>query len=1666
MARKQATLLAAGVLAAFALGLLLGRFSAPRDGDPNSQPIAAAEQGAGQRAGSPRVGPDAPARRRAFQEPRAEDAERPAVEQAEGFAYQRLTLDTGGDAPRACFQFTEALDDSGDVNYADFVRLTPDAGAAVEVDGQSLCLAGLGFDQDYRARLRAGLPAGGGARLERAEEVVIAFGDKPAYVGFAGDGVILPRLEADGLGIETVNVEKVAIAVRRVSDRALARKTMVAGEAVGENRYSYVWDREDGEDVGAPVWDGEIAVDAERNETATTVFALGAALDSLKPGAYFVRVRDASPGADERRPAQAWRWVMFTDMALTTYSGADGVDVFVRSIATARPVAGAELSLIAENNDILATAVVNADGRARFAGPAVNGEGPLRPRMIMAYGPQDDFAALDLSRAPLDLSDRDVGGRGAPSRLDAYVYFDRGIYRPGETAHLSGLLRDAAGRAVDRPLTVVIRRPNGAEAERRRIDALDIGAFSFAYPVPASAARGVWSVSVTADGLDRPVGAASFSVEDFVPQRLEVALEGDEATPIRPGAAREMTVASRYLYGAPASGLAVEAEARLCLDPNPFPDFSKFRFGPVNARFDERFLTLPNTTTDADGAATLSLNADDAPTGVGAPLRADLVVGVVEPGGRVVRESARIPVRPDDYYVGLKLAEDKRSFGEGETVEVEAVLLDWTGAVSEGELEWRLVEEDYWFDWYRDGGEWRWRRSFRDILVAEGREATGAEALSRLVSQRLDPGTYRLRVSQAGGKAVSDIRFYVGWRSHAAGADTPDQAVLTLQNDAVTPGARARLYLNPPYEGEAVIAVATDRIHEVQRVRAGAAGREIIIDTNPDWGAGFYVLATVVTPRDPGDRPTPRRAMAVTYVPFDMGARTLALDIDAPEMIRPRQTLDLGIDVDGAAPGSAVMMTVAAVDEGILRLTKFASPDPVDHFYGKKRLGVAVRDDYGRMLNANLAAPARFGGDQLGGEGLTVVPTKSVALFSGLVTVGADGRAAVPVEVPDFNGELRLMAVAWSADRLGAASEPLTVRDAVPAELALPRFLAPGDTASATLLIDNVDGAAGDYVVSITGEDPARVEETQTFTLAQGEKATAVFPVEAGAAGIGAVKLDVEGPDGFSVSRSYPIQSRTPYFPATEVRTAALGPGETFALTDAVLEPFVEGTASLAVSFSRLRGVEPGPLLDSLYRYPYGCTEQLTSSAMPLLFVDALGAEAGRGPERAVRPRVQKAVNTILNRQSPNGAFGLWRVGDRYANPWLGPYVADFLYRAREEGYAVPQVALDSAYRSLAEIARLDRWYPASYQTDVYDGGNSNDTRERLRRRSAAYALYVLARAGRADLSDLRYFHDALLTETPSPLARAQIGAALAIMGDRARAASAFDQAEEALGWDNRGDYYQSPLRDAAGVLALAAESGETDRIEQLTILFQSFMKDPTAMHTQEQAHVLLAAQALLRRSGPMALSLNGEALSDLAPAPSFVPTAAQIAAGVEYGNTGQGEVFRSLSITGAPKTAPPATNQGFALTKRVATRDGRPVDLSTVRQNDRLVVVLSGTASDNRLHPAVIADLLPAGFEIETVLRPADGAQRNPRRGGGNNSGGPYQWIGEISYPRVAEARDDRFIAAVDVRGRDRFTVAYIVRAVTPGSFIMPGAVMEDMYRPGVFARTAVARVDIAAAP
>jgi uncharacterized protein YfaS (alpha-2-macroglobulin family) len=380
---------------------------------------------------------------------------------------------------------------------------------------------------------------------------------------------------------------------------------------------------------------------------------------------------------------------------------------------------------------------------------------------------------------------------------------------------------------------------------------------------------------------------------------------------------------------------------------------------------------------------------------------------------------------------------------------------------------------------------------------------------------------------------------------------------------------------------------------------------------------------------------------------------------------------------------------------------------------------------------------------------------------------------------------------------------------------------------------------------------------------------------------------------------------------------------------------------------------------------------------------------------------------------------------------------------------------LQQAYGALRRIARLNDFGSVGYEFEVYRWPGSNDTTELMRSRAAAYALYVLAREGEADIGQLRYFHDSRLRNEPSPLARAQIAAALAHMGDRARSRNAFRMAEEALGYRNVGDWYQTPLRDVAGVLALAAEAGETELVDRLRRRLERDAPDATELTTQEQAQLLFAANALLERAGPVNVALNGEQMSER----RIIVNAQRLVQGLAFRNNARGVVWRTMALSGSPIEAPPPMQAGYSLSKSFYSLNGGSVDLANVRQGDRIIVVLSGQPEGVRNYPTVLVDLLPAGLEIETVLSPAD--VQGITSYDGSSRAGPFSWIGTVAYAQVAEARDDRFVASDNLRGFFRY--AYIARAVSPGRYAMPGAQVEDMYRPGVMARTGVGAITIA---
>lgn len=1604
-----------------------------------------------------------------FGKPRDANAPRRGIPKPEGFAVWRTRIDTSKAEPMACVELTRPLDPAK--SYADYVLVSPDLGhvPAVSVKDTELCVGGVGF-ADRRLTLLKGLPAKGGETLTANADVDFVFGEKPPYVGFAGEGVILPREDSDGIGIETVNVDKLHVEVWRVVDRNLVRKSISAPDPTAEGEYSYEYGEDSANDDGRLVWKGDVPVKSGgEGVRTTTVFPLGAVLKEMKPGGYVIKARDATGargikttgGEDSSNPAQARRWVMFTDMALSAYDGSESLDVVVRSLKTARIMPGLRVALVARNGEDLAVAKSDANGHVRFDHALLEGEGGVDAKMVMAYGDQGDLAVLDLDRAPVDLSKQGIGGKTSESGtttgrvaakiVDAFVYGDRGIYRPGETVHLNALLRDREVKAVkDRKGAVVVLRPSGVEFKRFPFADSPLGSVGADVALPKSAPRGRWTARIEIDGLDKPAGELSFQVEDFAPQRLAVTATGQESQPIKQGEVRNVDVTARFLYGAPGAGLQTQAEARLKVDPDPFPQFEGYSWGDQISPFEEKFLDLGQSVTDGEGHAVLALNAAEAGD-TAQPLQAVFTASVFEPGGRPVREGLDLKVRGKPLYLGVKVDQGDSGGSGDPTIALNIMAANAAGQrVAAAGVTYSLISENWDYDWFQQDGRWQWRRTSRDAVVQKGVLNIAAGQPAR-IARRLGWGDYRVEVTGPGG-ARTVTRFASGWGAPAKDVDAPDFVRVSAGTKAYAQGDTVEITLKPPYAGEAQIAVATDRLIDFKTVSVGKGGTTVRFKTNGAWGGGAYILVSVMQPRDPVASPKPRRALGLVYVPLDPKDRKLTVELNTPPKINSKAMVEVPITIKGVGFAGRARVTLAAVDEGILQLTKYKSPDPVGWYFGKKALTLDYRDDYGRLLDPNLGAPANvnFGGDEIGGEGLTTTPIKTVALWSGVVETGPGGKAVIKLPAAEFNGELRLMAVAWTDTAVGSASKPMTVREAVVADLNLPRFLAPGDKAFATLELHNLEGKAGAYMAQLTSEGGILAPFKKVFQLALGQRIAEHIPFNAPTrAGIGKVGFTVTGP-GFSTAKDYPLQTRLGWSPITRTTSVLQKTGEAYTPAADLLAGLAAGDVTLQVSYSPFRGFDPGPIAVALSRYPYGCTEQTVSVAYPLLYA----TEVSGDPKLKRTPvALANAVGKLLDRQTLDGAFGLWRVGDGEADAWLGAYATDFLIEARNAGAPVPQEAIDRALSAMRQISRPDGWSSVSYRLEYPEwwAGSPEASKKAtltMRSRASAYALYVLAKGGRGDLARLRWWHDVQMKSEASPLAKAQIGAGLALMGDHARARSALRQAIASLGYREDNDWYQSPLRDLAAIVALAYEAGETDLARSLQGRLENAVKDPDSLNTQEQAQLLRAAHFMLKAAGPVKIQAT-RAIPVQASGASPRWAVGRLA-DAKFVNNG-GALWRMVTVTGTPVAPPAAQENGVTLTKRLFSFTGGPVDPSALRQGDRVIVLVSGRSAQARSMALVIDDPLPAGFEIETVLGPDD-AQN-----------GPFRFLGTLSNPSVQESRDDRYVAAMALAGKTGFSFAYVARAVTPGEFLLPGAQARDMYHPSLNARTAASRTTIA---
>ncbi|ENL8728422.1 alpha-2-macroglobulin family protein [Citrobacter amalonaticus] len=1505
-------------------------------------------------------------------------------------------------------------------------------------------------NRDLLVTIERDLRALNNATFEINYEKSLTTRDIQPSVGFASRGSLLPGKVVEGLPVMALNVNNVDVNFFRVKPESLA-----AFVSQWEYRNSMSnWESDNLLKMADLVYTGRFDLNPARNTREKLLLPLSEIKPLQQAGVYVAVMTKAG----QYEYSNAATLFTLSDVGVSAHRYQNRLDVFTQSLENGAAQQGVDVALLDEKGQTLAKATSDAKGHVQL-------ENHQNAALLLARK-EGQTTLLDLKLPALDLAEFDIAGDPGYSK-QFFMFGPRDLYRPGETVILNGLLRDSDGKTLpDQPVKLEVVKPDG-QVIRTVVSQPDNGLYHFTYPLDSGAPTGMWHIR--ANTGDNQSQMWDFHVEDFMPERMALNLTSQE-TPLSPSDKVTFSVVGYYLYGAPANGNALQGQLYLRPLRDAVPSLPGFQFGNIAEENLSRSLDEVQLTLDETGRGDISTNSEWRETH--SPLQVILQASLLESGGRPVTRRAEQAIWPADTLPGIrpqfavKAVYDYRTdttvnqpiVDEDSNAAFDIVYVDAQGekkAVSG--LQVRLIRErrDYYWDWLESEG-WQSRFDQKDLVEGEQTLDLKADETGK-VTFPVEWGAYRLEV-KAPNDAISSVRFWAGYswqdNSDGSGAARPDRVTLKLDKPAYRPGDTMKLHIAAPAAGKGYAMVeSSEGPLWWQEIDVPAQGLDLSIPVDKSWNRhDLYLSTLVVRPGDKSRSATPKRAVGLLHLPLGDENRRLELALESPAKMRPNQPLTVKIKAsskNGETP-KQVNVLVSAVDSGVLNITDYVTPDPWQAFFGQKRYGADIYDIYGQVIEGQgRLAALRFGGDgdelKRGGKP-PVNHVNIVAQQAQPVTLNEQGEGSVTLPIGDFNGELRVMAQAWTADDFGSNESKTIVAAPVIAELNMPRFMAGGDTSRLVLDVTNLTDRpqslnvtlAASGLIELVSDQPAQVN------LEPGVRTTLFVPVRAKEGfGDGELQatlsgLNVPGEDIGPQQKQWKIGVR-PAFPAQTVNNGVmLQPGESWTLPEEGVMNFSPVTVQGQLLFSGKPPLNLARYIRELKAYPYGCLEQTTSGLFPSLYTNAAQLQAlgitGDTDEKR-RAAIETGIARLLQMQRDNGGFALWDKNgpEEY---WLTAYAMDFLVRAGEQGYSVPAAGINQGNARLLRYLQDPGMMSIRYSSDT----------QASKFAVQAYAALVLARQQKAPLGALREIWERR-SQAASGLPLLQLGIALKTMGDAKRSDDAVALALSTPRHDERqwlADY-GSPLRDNALMLALLEENNLKPDVQNSllnTLSEQAFSQ--RWLSTQENNALFLAARSLQDLPG------TWQAQTSLAEQPLTGDKAqtrnldADQLAALQVTNNGAQPMWLRLDVSGYPQSAPAPASNVLQIERHILGSDGQSKSLDSLRSGELVLVWLEVKASQD-VPDALVVDLLPAGLELEN---------QNLANGSASlqDSGSEVQnLLNQMQQADIqhVEFRDDRFVAAVAVNSGQPVTLVYLARAVTPGTYQVPMPMVESMYVP-----------------
>lgn len=1544
--------------------------------------------------------------------------------------------------PRISVHFVEPLSETQDASG--YVAIEPYVAMKVTAVGKTLHLTGP-FKRDTRYTLvvRKGITSRSNATLRENYVKEIVFGDLPPQVAFLQTGAFLPSKGERTIGFRTVNVQRVKLRVRQVFESNLGQFLQEYDLASPKTR-GELWG--DLERVGVTVAAETLEVGTTRNAWVHSTIDLSRLLARHQRGLFLVELeitkRDVLYTCEETGRWVPWdspcsdgyyyqhgtitKPVVISDIGLLAKREGDRTLVAATNLGDATPLPGVKVTLFSYQNQPLETHLTDAAGIAPFdstGGFYLLGEW------------NGQRTALKFGESALNLGSFDTGGEpGTAQKTQAFVYTDRGVHRPGDTVYVALIVRDRAGGfPAGNPITMKVRNPkNQLVAEVVNREGIN-GHFGFTYATSESDPTGNWYAEFY-NGATL-LARHRLRIETVVPNRLKVALDIPRDSLGPSDRQMPLVVRSSYLFGAPAAGLRADVSVRYMGTEKRFERFGDFRFTTPTRRFEGDQDDLFDGKLKDDGTGAFVWNVPAFP-GVPSAVGAVITARVFEKGGRPTTQAYRVVIDPYEAFVGLKEPGTRYVKVRAE-LPLAVVTVDRRGVPLAGRQVKINVYHNARFWWWHyddDASTLKFKADINTELLTSATVTSGPQPVVWAYTPDVE-GQLLIEVEDiAGGHQSGYFVWASGWGEE--GAPLAAGTHLEMESDKGTyrPGDVARVTIRTPSQGRLFLTVEkADRVLRHSWIELASPRTTVDIPLGADMLPTVYVTAVAVQPYEQTTNDRPMRLFGALPLAVEDPATRLSLSVDAPAELKPREEFTVRVRTK---KGTGATVTLAVVDEGLLDLTSFKTPDPWAFFFAKERLSVTTYDVFDNVIGAlwgDIERRFEVGGDEDAFRTKQLGPTKArrfepVAMCKGPVAVDGQGGASFTFTMPNYMGSVRMMAVASDGASFGSADATVPVRESLVLLPTLPRVIGPKETFTLPATVFATDDAIREVEVSVRTKGPVAVEGPSARVLSfsgKGEQ-DASFALRAGeAAGVASVRIEATAKGHTAwVETELAVRPVNPYLYGA--REFSIQPGERVEFTLPALG--LEGTRRAGVRIAAMPGLKFGNRMAHLIRFPYGCVEQTTSAVFPQLFLKEFATflERPASTKHEVSTSVDRNINEAVDRlrrfQTPDGGFAYWP-GGLSAAEWATNYVGHFLLEAKNLGYFVPS---DMVRQWLSFQKRLAAAEAGDYKT-------------------RCYRLYLMAMAGEPAVGAMNLMREGRL-DLLDTVSKWYLSAAYMLAGMEATATEILRTTGTSIGdYRETGGTYGSALRDKAILLELATLAGNDELAMRLFDEVNTALGDQPYLSTHEAGYALLAVgkylKAFWRHDAPVKGTLEiagvgGARGFDVRGGAWHDDLTAHAGRTVTLISTSPDPIYAVFEWEGIPvegPTTPEARN--LALEVRWLNEDGARIDPARLLQNTVFwchikVKGIQGATVEN----LSLTQIFPSGWEIDNTRLTEDAYPDWART----------MVLGREDYMDV---RDDRVMWFMSLRGTESKDFLVRLIAVSKGSFILAPTVAEAMY-------------------